>query len=228
MHQVSSSLTDASSYTHHPLTQNPSTTIYNTHSAPFRLSTPKTLKSASPGSGILYACQDVKKSVSIVLLLLLPFSRALNKTHSPGQLATTYGPVYKQQGAGINPSMAYTRVALRPGTDVRLGRATVIPTHADCDYEPLNTLQTSHQHLSSFLITKPAQFQTLAVFLTSVPALNRALDASTHDEQATSVRHPEKLGELFTMFPSIHSGCSGTEEVPFVGFRKVMQAEDRY
>jgi hypothetical protein len=79
--------------------------------------------------------------------------------------------------------------------------------------------------LTLFLITKPTQFQALIVFLIpSVPALNRMLDASTHDEQEVSIRHLNTLGELLTTFPNIQVKLQWLpRKVPFVGFRRTRQ-----
>lgn len=84
-----------SSYVHLPPTcaptQNPIYTLYytawmtyNTHNTPFGLSTPIILKSAAWNTVRLSWCHDVSL---FSYLPLLPFSQALNETHSPTQLA---------------------------------------------------------------------------------------------------------------------------------------------
>ena len=79
--------------------------------------------------------------------------------------------------------------------------------------------------LMLFLTNKPAQYETLAIFLLpSTPALNRALDPSTHDEQATSIKHISKLGELFTRYPNLTIRMQWLpRKTPFVGFRRARQ-----
>jgi hypothetical protein len=79
--------------------------------------------------------------------------------------------------------------------------------------------------LTRFLINKPAQHQVLVVFLTpSVPALNRALDASPHEEQTASIDHLTKLGELLSTYPNIEVRLQWLpRKVPFIGFRRARQ-----
>jgi hypothetical protein len=79
--------------------------------------------------------------------------------------------------------------------------------------------------LTLFLITKPTHFQALIMLLIpSVPALNRTLDASTHDEQETSIRHLNTLGEILTTFPNIRVSLQWIpKKDPFVGFRRTRQ-----
>jgi len=79
--------------------------------------------------------------------------------------------------------------------------------------------------LTLFLVTKPAQHWALVVFLIpSVPALNRALDTSPHKEQAASIRHLTKLGELLSPYPNIQIRLQWLpRKVPFVGFRRARQ-----
>jgi hypothetical protein len=79
--------------------------------------------------------------------------------------------------------------------------------------------------LTIFLATKPVQYNTLVVFLIpSNPALNRALDASPHEEQAASIRHLTKLGELLTTYPNTQVRLQWIpRKVPFIGFRRARQ-----
>ena len=79
--------------------------------------------------------------------------------------------------------------------------------------------------LTLFLATKPAQHWALVVFLMpSVPALNRALDASPHEEQEASIRHLTKLGELLSAYPNTQVRLQWLpRKVPFVGFRRARQ-----
>jgi hypothetical protein len=79
--------------------------------------------------------------------------------------------------------------------------------------------------LALFLATKPASFQTQVNFLIpSVPALNRALDASAHEEQAAAINHLERLGEFFNSHPSIKVKLQWLpRKSPFVGFRRARQ-----
>jgi hypothetical protein len=79
--------------------------------------------------------------------------------------------------------------------------------------------------LTLFLITKPTHFQALIMLLIpSVPALNRTLDASAHDEQETSIRHLNTLGEILTTFPNIRVSLQWIpKKDPFVGFRRTRQ-----
>ena len=75
------------------------------------------------------------------------------------------------------------------------------------------------------LTDRPAQHQVLAVFLIpSSPALNRTLDTSPHEEQATALDHIERLGELFTTFPNVQVRLQWLpRKVPFIGFRRARQ-----
>jgi hypothetical protein len=79
--------------------------------------------------------------------------------------------------------------------------------------------------LTLFLTTKPALAQVRVVLLIpSVPALNRTLDASTHEEQATAINHLERLGELFNTYPNIQVRLQWLpRKAPFIGFRRARQ-----
>ena len=58
--------------------------------------------------------------------------------------------------------------------------------------------------LARFLTTRaaPSRAMLIALLIPSSPVLNKALDASPHDEQAAaSLAHITKLGELFTTLP---------------------------
>jgi hypothetical protein len=69
------------------------------------------------------------------------------------------------------------------------------------------------------------QYHALVVFLLpSNPALNRALDASPHEEQAASIEQLTKLGELLSTYPNIQVRLQWLpRKVPFVGFRRARQ-----
>ena len=58
--------------------------------------------------------------------------------------------------------------------------------------------------ITALLSSKHAQVQeTFKILLPSSAAMANALDpSSTHDEQATSIRHLEKLGELLASYPN--------------------------
>jgi hypothetical protein len=75
------------------------------------------------------------------------------------------------------------------------------------------------------LTDRPAQHHVLAVFLIpSGPALNKTLDTSPHEEQATALDHIERLGELLTTFPNVQVRLQWLpRKVPFIGFRRARQ-----
>ena len=79
--------------------------------------------------------------------------------------------------------------------------------------------------LATLLATKSAQYRALIVFLLpSVLALNKILDISPHDEQAASLGHLMKLGELFHTYPNITVRLQWLpRKVPFIGFRRARQ-----
>ena len=79
--------------------------------------------------------------------------------------------------------------------------------------------------LTTFLATKTPQYRSLIIFLIpSSPALNKMIDASTHEEQATSIRHLKILGELFLTYPNIEVRLQWLlRKVPFIGFRRAKQ-----
>jgi hypothetical protein len=89
----------------------------------------------------------------------------------------------------------------------------------------IRTLSPGLDALILFLATKPLLTQVRAVFLIpSVPALARMLDASTHDEQATSINHMERIGELLHSYPNTQVRLQWLpRKVPFVGFRRARQ-----
>jgi hypothetical protein len=58
----------------------------------------------------------------------------------------------------------------------------------------------------------------------SNPALNRALDASPHEEQVASIGHLRKLGELLSTYPNTQVRLQWLpKKVSFVGFRMARQ-----
>jgi hypothetical protein len=69
------------------------------------------------------------------------------------------------------------------------------------------------------------QFQALIIFLIpSVSALNRALDTSLHEEQAASIGHLTKLGELLSTYPNIKVKLQWLpKKVPFIRFWRARQ-----
>ena len=82
-------------------------------------------------------------------------------------------------------------------------------------------LNTITAHLSN----KPAQLQeSFKILLPSNPALCRALDPSAHEEQAASLSHLEKLGELLTTHPNIDVTLQWLpKKIHFGGFRRAKQ-----
>ena len=79
--------------------------------------------------------------------------------------------------------------------------------------------------LSSFLDTRPAEAQARAVLLIpSGLALNRILDTSTHEEQATSIRHMKRIEAILTTHPNISIKLQWLpRKIPFVGFQRAKQ-----
>jgi hypothetical protein len=58
--------------------------------------------------------------------------------------------------------------------------------------------------ITTHLANKPSPTQELfVILLPSNPALLRTLDPSAHEEQAVSLRHLARLGELFNAYPNI-------------------------
>ena len=76
--------------------------------------------------------------------------------------------------------------------------------------------------ITTQLSNKPAQLQaTFKVLLPSNSALHRALDPSPHGEQATSLRHLTKIGELFDAHPNIDIVVQWLpKKIHFAGFRR--------
>ena len=79
--------------------------------------------------------------------------------------------------------------------------------------------------ISLHLANKPTLTQeSFKIFLSSNPALRRMLDPSTHDEQAVSLGHLERLGELLTAYPGIDITLQWLpKKIPFGGFRRAKQ-----
>lgn len=79
--------------------------------------------------------------------------------------------------------------------------------------------------LTLFLANRPERHQVpIVVLIPSTSALNRALDASTHEEQATSIGHLKTLGELFSTYPTTQVRLQWLpRKIPFVGFRRARQ-----
>jgi Reverse transcriptase (RNA-dependent DNA polymerase)/Endonuclease-reverse transcriptase len=82
-------------------------------------------------------------------------------------------------------------------------------------------LDTIAIHLSN----KPAQHQeTFKILLSSNLALHRALDPSTHEEQATSLSHLERLSALFNTHPNTNIILQWLpKKIHFAGFRRAKQ-----
>ena len=81
------------------------------------------------------------------------------------------------------------------------------------------------ESISTHLTNKPSPTQESFVILTpSNPALLRTLDPSAHEEQAVSLGHLRKLGELFTAYPNIKITLQWLpRKIHFVGFRRAKQ-----
>ena len=79
--------------------------------------------------------------------------------------------------------------------------------------------------ITTLLSNKPAQTQeSFKILLSSNAALARVLDPSAHEEQAASLRHLEKLGELFTSHPNIAITLQWLpKKIHFSGFRRAKQ-----
>ena len=79
--------------------------------------------------------------------------------------------------------------------------------------------------LTVFLATRPVQQHALIILLVpSNPALNKMLNASPHDEQAASIRHLKKLGELLSTYPHTQVRLQWLPtKVPFIGFLRARQ-----
>ena len=79
--------------------------------------------------------------------------------------------------------------------------------------------------ITLFLTDKPVLHEALAIILLpSNPALSRALDPSTHEEQAASIEHLLKLGEMFTRYPNLTIRLQWLpRKIFFVGFRRAKQ-----
>ena len=79
--------------------------------------------------------------------------------------------------------------------------------------------------ITALLSSKHAQVQeTFKILLPSSAAMANALDPSTHDEQATSIRHLEKLGELLASYPNTAFILQWLpKKIRFAGFRRAKQ-----
>ena len=76
--------------------------------------------------------------------------------------------------------------------------------------------------ISLHLANRPAHTQeTFKILLPSNPALLKALDPSTHEEQAVSLGHLRRLGDMLTAHPSIDITLHWLpRKIHFVGFRR--------
>ena len=79
--------------------------------------------------------------------------------------------------------------------------------------------------ITTLLSNKPAQLkETFKIFLSSNLALCKTLDPSTHEEQATSLKHLETLGELLATHPNITFVLQWLpKKIHFAGFRRAKQ-----
>jgi hypothetical protein len=81
--------------------------------------------------------------------------------------------------------------------------------------------------LDALTLSALPSHQTRAIFvIPSVPALNKTLDASTHEERVTSINHLERLGlgELFNTYPNTQVKLQWLpRKSPFVGFWRARQ-----
>jgi hypothetical protein len=82
-------------------------------------------------------------------------------------------------------------------------------------------LDTIVTHLSN----KPTQHrETFKILFSSNLALCKALDPSTHEEQATSLSHLERLGALFSTHPNTNIILQWLpKKIHFTGFRRAKQ-----
>ena len=87
------------------------------------------------------------------------------------------------------------------------------------------SLSTALEVLSLFLSCRPAHAHIPTVIaIPSAIALDRALDASPHEEQNTALGHLYKLGELFNAYPTLKITLQWLPRtIPFVGFRRGKQ-----
>jgi hypothetical protein len=79
--------------------------------------------------------------------------------------------------------------------------------------------------LTLFLASRPAHAHTpITILSPSTLAINRSLDASPHEEQASVLRHLEKLSELLTSYPGVNIRFQWLpRKSPFVRFRRAKQ-----
>ena len=89
----------------------------------------------------------------------------------------------------------------------------------------IRSLSTALELLSFFLSCRPAHAHIPTIItIPSAIALDRALDASPHEEQNTALGHLYKLGELFNAYPSLKITLQWLPRtIPFVGFRRGKQ-----
>jgi ribonuclease HI len=78
---------------------------------------------------------------------------------------------------------------------------------------------------ADFLLSQPSKApQNITIFSPSNTAVHRALDASPHEEQATSLHIIRKLGTIFNVFPNTNIQLLWLpRKIPHVGFRRACQ-----
>jgi hypothetical protein len=79
--------------------------------------------------------------------------------------------------------------------------------------------------LSSFLEAHPTQAHKPSfLLLPSNAAVNKALNASPHEEQETAIQHLTKLGKLLTLYPNLSIKLLWLLKMaPFIGFKRTRQ-----
>ena len=79
--------------------------------------------------------------------------------------------------------------------------------------------------LADFLVTQPNDPQhNILIFLSSNFAVQRVLDASTHEEQAVSIDCLTRIGELFDAHPNVNIRLLWLpRNIPSVGFKRAKQ-----
>ena len=89
----------------------------------------------------------------------------------------------------------------------------------------IRALTPALEAISLHLANKPTPTQeSFRILLPSNPALLRMLDPTTHEEQAVSLGHLERLGELLTAFPGIDITLQWLpRKTLFGGFRRAKQ-----
>ena len=85
----------------------------------------------------------------------------------------------------------------------------------------IHSLSLALNLLTHFLAVGPANAHIpLIILIPSMLAMNRATDASPHEEQGVGLHHLEKLGELLTSYPAANVRLQWlSRKLPFVGHR---------